>query len=124
MNYYVLGYLVGFGRKKRAAQRDVWQDLRSLAYFGLCDSQRLLNNFDTAIGYCQKALSYDPSDPYAHFALALSYTSKAQSSGAVEPLVPARKHFSDTITLNPDMAESERAKKYIAEIDALLQTAN
>ena len=36
-----------------------------------------------------------------HFALALSYTSKAQASGAVEPLVPARKHFSDTITLNP-----------------------
>ena len=124
MNYYVLGYLAGFGRKKRAAQRDVWQDLRSLAYFGLCDSQRLLNNFDVAIGYCQKALTYDPSDPYAHFALALSYTSKAQASGAVEPLVPARKHFSDTITLNPDMAESERAKKYIAKIDALLQSAN
>jgi tetratricopeptide (TPR) repeat protein len=107
-----------------AAQRDVWQDLRSLAYFGLCDSQRLLNNFDTAIGYCQKALTYDPSDPYAHFALALSYTSKAQASGAVEPLVPARKHFSDTISLNPDMAESERAKKYIARIDALLQSVN
>ena len=124
MNYYVLGYLVGFGRKKRAAQRDVWQDLRSLAYFGLCDSQRLLNNFDAAIGYCQKALSYDPSDPYAHFALALSYTSKAQASGAVEPLVPARKHFSDTIALNPDMAESERAKKYIVKIDALLQAVN
>jgi tetratricopeptide (TPR) repeat protein len=124
MNYYVLGFLVGFGRKKRAAQRDVWQDLRSLAYFGLCDSQRLLNNFDAAIGYCQKALTYDPTDPYAHFGLALSYTSKAQASGAVEPLVPARKHFSDTITLNPDMAESERAKKYIAKIDALLQSAN
>ena len=36
----------------------------------------------------------------------LSYTSKAQASGAVEPLVPARKHFSDTITPNPDMAGS------------------
>jgi dihydroorotase-like cyclic amidohydrolase len=59
-----------------------------------------------------------------HFALALSYTSKAQASGAVEPLVPARKHFSDTITLNPDMAEFERAKEYIAKIDALLQTVN
>jgi hypothetical protein len=42
----------------------------------------------------------------------------------VEPLVPARKHFSDTITLNPGMAESERAKKYIARIDALLQSVN
>ncbi len=120
MNYYVLGYLVGFGRKKRAAQRDVWKDLRSLAYFGLCDSERLLGRFDTAIAYCSKSLTYDPQDPYAHFALALCYTSKAQASGALEPLLPARKHFATTMALNAEMAESERAKKYIAKIDALL----
>src|ERR1039458_7643187 len=81
MNYYVLGYLIGFGKKKRAAQRDVWMDLRSLAYFGLCDSERLLNQFDSAIAYCQKSLTYDSSDPFAHFGLALAYTSKAQASG-------------------------------------------
>jgi tetratricopeptide (TPR) repeat protein len=124
MNYYVLGYLVGFGRKKRAAQRDVWQDLRSLAYFGLCDSERMLNQFDTAIAYCQKALTYDPSDPFAHFGLALSYTSKAQTTGAVEPLIPARKHFAETIALDPYMPESERAKKYIAKIDSLMASAS
>ncbi len=124
MNYYVLGYLIGFGKKKRAAQRDVWKDLRSLAYFGLCDSQRLLNQFDSAIAYCQKSLTYDPSDPFAHFGLALSYTSKAQATGTVESLIPARKHFSETIALNPDMPESERAKKYIAKIDTLLASAS
>jgi tetratricopeptide (TPR) repeat protein len=120
MNYYVLGYLVGFGRKKRAAQRDVWKDLRSLAYFGLCDSERLLGRFDSAIGYCNKSLTYDPQDAYSHFALALCYTSKAQASGTLEPLVPARKHFASTMSLNSEMAEAERAKKYIARIDALL----
>ena len=124
MNYYVLGYLIGFGKKKRAAQRDVWMDLRSLAYFGLCDSERLLNQFDSAIAYCQKSLTYDSSDPFAHFGLALAYTSKAQASGTVESLIPARKHFSETIALNPDMPESERAKKYIAKIDTLLASAN
>ena len=124
MNYYVLGYLIGFGKKKRAAQRDVWMDLRSLAYFGLCDSERLLNQFDSAIAYCQKSLTYDSSDPFAHFGLALAYTSKAQASGTVESLIPARKHFSETIALNPDMPESERAKKYIAKIDTLLASAS
>ena len=94
LNYYALGYLVGFGKKKRAAQDDVWRDLRNLAYFGLCDSARLLNQFDSAIAYCEKSVSYDPSDPFAHFGLALSYTSKAEATGAVEPLIPARKHFS------------------------------
>ncbi|MGO9009072.1 MAG: tetratricopeptide repeat protein [Bryobacteraceae bacterium] len=124
MNYYVLGYLVGFGKKKRAAQRDVWQDLRSLAYFGLCDSERLLNQFGTAITYCQKALTYDPSDPFAHFGLALSYTSEAQATGTVEPLIPARKHFAETIALDPYMPESERAKKYIVKIDTLMASAS
>lgn len=120
MNYYVLGYTLGLGRKKRAAQRDVWKDLRSLAYFGLCDSERLAGNFDSAIGDCQKSLTYDPSDPYSHFALALCYTSQSQASGRVESLLPARKHFDETIRLNPDMAEAERAKKYIARIDKVL----
>ena len=64
MNYYVLGYLAGFGKKKRAAQQDIWKDLRSLAYFGICDCQRKLSNWDTAIENCQKALSYTPDDPY------------------------------------------------------------
>ena len=36
LNYYVLGFLAGFGKKKRAAQQDIWRDLRSLAYFGIC----------------------------------------------------------------------------------------
>lgn len=120
LNYYALGFTLGLGRKKRAAQRDVWKDLRSLAYFGLCDTERLAGNFENAIGDCQKSLTYDPSDPYSHFALALSYTGQSQLSGRVESLVPARKHFDETIRLNPDMAESERAKKYIARIDAVL----
>ena len=121
LNYYVLGYTLGLGRKKRAAQRDVWKDLRSLAYFGLCDGERLAGNFDNAIGDCQKSLTYDPADPYSHFALALCYTSQSQASGKVESLLPARKHFDETIRLNPDMAEAERAKKYIARIDAVLK---
>src|SRR5262249_26089608 len=28
LNYYVLGSLIGFGKKKRAAQTDIWKDLR------------------------------------------------------------------------------------------------
>jgi predicted Zn-dependent protease len=81
---------------------------------------------DESIRQLNAVVERDPKHALAWYLLAqaLSYTSKAQASGAVEPLVPARKHFSDTISLNPDMAESERAKKYIAKIDALLQSVN
>lgn len=64
LNYYVLGFLIGHGKKKRAAQQDIWRDLRSLAYFGICDAHRKLKNYDEAIRYCRRSLSYDPEDPY------------------------------------------------------------
>src|SRR5712692_2978149 len=55
LNYYVVGFLVGLGKKKRAAQTDTWRDLRSLAFFGLCDSERKESHFDTGVAYCQKS---------------------------------------------------------------------
>src|SRR5262249_14097877 len=73
MNYYVVGFLVGLGKKKRAAQTDTWRDLRSLAFFGMCDAERNQQHYETAIAYCQKSLSYDQNDPYAHYALGLCY---------------------------------------------------
>ncbi|MCC7497450.1 MAG: tetratricopeptide repeat protein [Bryobacterales bacterium] len=123
INYYAVGFLIGMGRKKRAAQRDVWSDLRNMAYFGICDSYRKLNQFDTAIPYCQKALSYDPADAYVHYALGLLYAHKAQASGNVGDLPAALLHFRKMLDINPDLTESEYARKNIASIDALLKRA-
>ena len=121
MNYYVLGFLAGFGKKKRAAQPDIWKDLRSLAYFGICDCQRKLSNYDAAISSCQRALSYDPEDPYVHYALGLVYARKAQATGQIETLPASRQHFAAMLKLNSDMAEAEYARKNIANIDAALK---
>lgn len=122
MNYYVLGFLVGMGKKKRAAQRDVWKDLRSLAYFGLCDSSRKQNDFTSAIGYCQRSLSYDPQEPFTHYALALSYARQAQDTGSLELLAAARRHFQSMIEINPELAEADYARKNVASIDAVLRS--
>ncbi len=121
LNYYVLGYLAGFGKKKRAAQQDIWKDLRSLAYFGICDCQRKLSNWDAAIANCQKALSYDPDDPYVHYALGLVYARKAQATGSIETLPAARQHFQAMLKINSAMAEADYARKNIASIDAALK---
>ena len=117
LNYYVLGFLAGVGRKKRAAQRDIWQDLRSLAYFGMCDCERKLSRFDPAIDYCQKSLTYDPKDPYAHFALALVYTRKATQTGSCETLPAALKHFRAVVDINAELAEAQMARQNIASIE-------
>jgi tetratricopeptide (TPR) repeat protein/uncharacterized caspase-like protein len=121
MNYYVLGFLAGFGKKKRAAQPDIWKDLRSLAYFGICDNQRKLSDYDAAINSCQRALAYDPEDPYVHYALGLVYARKAQVTGQIETLPAARQHFAAMLKLNSDMSEAEYARKNIASIDAALK---
>ena len=122
LNYYVLGYLMGFGKKKRAAQQDIWKDLRSLAYFGLCDAERKQSHFDQAIAYCEKSLNYSSDDPYVHLALGLSLAKKAQQNGIVEMLPAARQHFVAMLNINSDLAEADLARKNIASIDAFMES--
>ena len=123
INYYVMGYLVGFGKKKQASQQDIWRDLRSSAYFGLCNSETKLTHYDTAIGQCQKALSYDAQDPLSHYALGLAYMYKAKQTGSMESVTAARDQFEQMLRLNPDLAEAEYARKNIASLDGVLRSA-
>jgi tetratricopeptide (TPR) repeat protein len=122
MNYYVLGFLVGMGKKKRAAQEDIWKDLRSLAYFGIGDCERLLRHPDPAIENYLKSLSFDPEDPQVHYGLGLALYLKAEITQTATTLPDARKHFQAMITLNPDLAQAGKARKYLAAIDATLQS--
>lgn len=120
MNYYVLGFLAGLGKKKRAAQQDIWKDLRSLAYFGVGDCERLLSNPDAAIDYYLKSLSFDPEDPLVHYASGLAYYRKAEITQSASTLPEARRHFEAMLKLNSDLAQAQTAKKYLAAINATL----
>lgn len=120
LNYYVLGFVAGVGKKKRAAQTDTWRDLRSLAYFGLCDAERRQLHFEEAIAYCQKSLAYDSKDPYAHYALALCYMHQAQQTGSLETLASAGSHFRTMLDINGDLEESKYARQNLKSIDTLM----
>ena len=118
----MLGSLFGMGKRKRAARRDIWKDLRSLAYFGLCDCERLLANLDSAIGYCQRSLAYNQTDPYAHFALGVAYMRKANATNSLAELDPALKHLNAVVSINPDLEQAVLARKNIAVIQQALGT--
>ena len=120
LNYYVLGFLVGMGRKKRAAQQDIWKDLRSLSYYGMCDSESKLNRFDRAIEDCQKALTYDPRDPYAHYSLALAFEKQGKRTGDCGMLVAALPHFRSMLQIDPDLQEAAFARQNIQAIENYL----
>jgi tetratricopeptide (TPR) repeat protein len=121
LNYWVRGFLIGGGRKTRASQRDIWKDLRSLAYFGLCDSERKLKRYEAAAPYCQRALAYDPKDPYIHYALGLTYARMAEKSGRVETLAAAARSFRRMLELNPDLEQAGDVRKMLASFEPHLR---
>jgi tetratricopeptide (TPR) repeat protein len=121
LNYYILGSLFGLGRRKHGSQEDIWKDLRSLAYFGICNCQYQLKQYDPAIASCQKALTYSGQDPYAHYDLALAYLHKADVTDSPVYLRPALQHFQQVIALNPDLEQAKFAKQNITMIQKALQ---
>ena len=120
LNYYVLGSLIGFGKKKRAAQQDIWREQRADANVGVCDCQWMLKQFHPAEESCQKALTYSRDDPYANYRLGLVYAEEYNNGGSQALLKEAKSHFDTVIRLNPDTDEAARARKYIDNINAAL----
>jgi uncharacterized caspase-like protein/tetratricopeptide (TPR) repeat protein len=127
LNYYVMPFLIGVGSKKRAAQTDIWKELRAQANFGLCDCEWLQKQWDSAIGYCETALSYNPQDLYSHYRLGILYSQKfnllnlhASAPNGLDLLVEARKQFNSVIALNSDVNQAANSRKYIENIDQFL----
>lgn len=119
ISYYGLGFLIGFGKKTRAAQSDIWRDLHSEAYSGLCFCERRQKHFDNAIHYCETALTYDANDPFTNFHLASALIEKFNSTKDLGLLVPARQHFNSVVSYNAETEMASDAKKNVANINAL-----
>ena len=124
LNYYVLGYLAGIGKKKRAAQTDIWRELQFMAHFGLCDCARMSKEYDVAIRSCQQALSLDNSDLFAHYALGVTYSEKFNAQRSAGLLAAAKGHFETVVKLNPEAQEAEKAKMYVMNINRVLLSLN
>ena len=120
LNYYLAGYLFGAGSKKRAAQTDIWRELRGQANLGICDCEWMQKRYDSAISYCQQALRYIPKDLFANYRLGLVYTLEFNQQNSPGLLAAAKDHFSAVIAANPDTDEAGRSKKYLQMIDNAL----
>ncbi len=120
LNYYVAGYLIGLGRKKRPTQADIWKELRGQADLGLCDSEWMEKKVDPAIADCQKALVYLPGDLFTNYRLGILYSEKFNAQNQIGLLAAARTHFNAAIAANPNATEADRARRYVANIDSVL----
>jgi tetratricopeptide (TPR) repeat protein len=120
VNYYLIGYTLGIGKKRRAAQADIWRELRGEANLGICDCEALQKNFATALLYCQKALSYTPQDLWANYRLGTIYIEQSNQNPSPALLSAARTHFEQVVAINPDTEEAARARQYMSRIDVAL----
>ena len=133
LNYYVAGFLLGMGRKHRAAEQDIWRQQQGQANLGLCDCEWMQKHNEAAIPFCLKALSLLPSDLWANYRLGLIYVEQAnaRTQGSNTPnkndtkdvvslLNEAKVRFSNVISANPDTEEATRARQYITRIDSAL----
>jgi len=120
LNYYVAGFVLGIGKKKRATQADIWKELRGQANLGICDSEWMQKELDPAINHCQVALSYMPDDLFANYRLGLIYAEKFNQANQLGYLAAAKQHFDAVIAANPDTNEAGRARKYVQNIDSVL----
>ena len=124
LNYYLAGYLFGAGTKTRAAQTDIWRELRGQANLGICDCEWMQKQYDSAIQSCQQALTYIPKDLFANYRLGLVYTLKFNQQNSLGLLAAAKEHFEAVVTANPDTDEAGRSRKYIQMIDNALAKSN
>jgi len=118
-NWGVRGFMIGGGKKRRSSQKDIWKMLRVRTYSGMGDCERILLNPEPAIAHFQTALELDQQDPVLHYGIALAWTRKTEVTGDLAHLTEARKHFETVIRLNPHLAESDRARQYLAKFDKL-----
>ena len=121
LNYYVIGYLFGAGSKKRATQQDIWKELRGQANLGLCDCRVDVRSGSIRLSLIVKQRC--PTTQTIYFLITgwVGYTpEKYNSQGGLNLLAAARKHFNDVLSINPEAAEADRAKKFIANIDQVL----
>ncbi len=120
LNYYLLGSLVGMGKKTRAAQADIWTEQRGLANLGMCKCEDMQKNYAAALPLCQKALTYMPRDASANYSLAMIYVEQSNQQTSPALLSAARTHFQQVIAVNPDTEEAGRARTYVSRIDTAL----
>ena len=131
-NYYVLGFLLGMGKKHHAAEQDIWREQQGQANLGICDCEWMQKHYDAATPFCEKALTLMPSDLWANYRMGVIYieqanahaqavnTASANTQSTADLLKAARVRFANVVTVNPDTDEAGRAKQYIARIDAAL----
>jgi tetratricopeptide (TPR) repeat protein len=116
--YYLIGF--GLGSRRHADRQIVYAYQRSLAFMGLCECEDKLGSFQRAKDYCQRAIKYDPNEPFARFLLGNVYRDLFNRTKSRDDLLSARDNYTKMVQINPDLELSRNAQNYVDQINRLL----
>ncbi len=119
---------LGVGSRRQADRQGAYDSLRSAGYLGLCLTEQKVGNPLKARDYCKRALKHAPNDPIGYFLLGnvnrdLFNARSSSPLGAGRSctyLKDARASYVKMLAINPDLSESQNARNYVGQVDAIL----
>ena len=114
-------FAIGHGMTKhRSGRAALHRPQKAAAYFGLCSCEFGRKNFIRAIGYCERAVKEDQSDPDTQILLGQNYLELFNRDNRREYLGPAQRSLETALRLQPRHEREGELKKQISQIRELL----
>jgi len=112
LSYYLGGYLLGYGVKKRAAQADIWKELRGQANTGLCDCEWLQKS-STRPSIIARPRSPSRQLTFSPTTGGHSVLRAVQQFGQRGPAGRRAQALSECHRAESDANEADRSRKYV-----------
>ena len=116
-----LAFAFGVGRRSHADREAAYRNLRTAGYLGLCITEHKTGNPLRAREYCQRAVGYNEQDPIAHFLLGNINRDLFNAYQQCDYLMAAARSYGRMIEINGDLAESDNARNYLAQIERVVR---
>ena len=108
--------------KHSSGRRVIYRSLVSNAYYGLCASENGRENYQRAIGYCNRVLAKDKNDSDTYLLLSECYTGLFNRDNRREYLLRTKESIENTLRINPNIDQALQLKSKLREIAEALSS--
>lgn len=116
-------WAIGTGMQKhRSGRRVIYRSQAANANFGLCACENGRQNYQRAIGFCNRVLAIDKNDPDAYLLLSESYTGLFNRENRREYLLRTKENIEATLRLNPSIDKAPQLKSKLKDITEILSS--
>jgi tetratricopeptide (TPR) repeat protein len=114
-------WLIGHGiTKHRSGRQALHRSQKAVAYFGLCSCEFRQKNFLRAIGYCERALREDRTDPDTYILIGQNYLELFNRDNRRDYLQPAKQSLEEALKLHPEHEQRNGVRSQISQIRELM----